>query len=187
MGSREPETSPGPRADGVAPIRSASRPLGGHPGGPRGRFRSRRARLVLALTGGLLALLCVGGTGAFYVLYDEATQIKRTEPDAVVNDFLGAYMRDRNDKAAELYQCASEELGKLSSYRADTEKREKEFSTSISISWSIIAMDVTGTRGTVTADVTRTISDRTGRDSSTWQFAVVDENGWRVCGATQTD
>jgi hypothetical protein len=189
MGPREPETDagftpPAPRADGGAVSKPA--PLGSRPGVRRGRLQSRRARLALALTSGFLALLCLGGVGAFFVLYDEATEIKRSNPDAVVNDFLGAYMRDRDNKAAELYQCASGDFEKLAAYRADTERREKDFSTSISISWSIVAMNVTGTNGTVSADVTRTIAGRAGRDGSSWQLTVVDQDGWRVCGATQT-
>jgi hypothetical protein len=191
MGPREPETDagftpPAPRADGAAVIKSPPPPLGARPGVRRGRLQSRRARLALALTGGFLVLLCVGGVGAFFVLYDEATEIKRTNPDAVVNDFLGAYLRERDDKAAELYRCTSGDFEKFAAYREDTERREQDHSTSISISWAIVSMNVTGTGGTVSADVTRTIVGRAGRDGSTWQFTVVDQDGWRVCGATQT-
>jgi hypothetical protein len=190
MGPREPETDagftpPAPRPSGETAV-TAPAPLGNRPGGKGGRFQSRRARLILALTGGLLALLCVGGVGAFFVLYDEATEIKRTNPDAVVNDFLGAYLRSRDDDAARLYQCDAGDFSQLASYRGDTEQREQQFSTTISFSWSIAAMNVNGTEGTVNAEVIRTIAGRAGRDSSSWQLAVLDQNGWRVCGAKQT-
>jgi hypothetical protein len=186
MGPREPETSPAPRADGETVSKPVSRPLGSLPGARRGRFQSRRARLALALTGGLLALLCVGGVGAFYVLYDEATEIKRTEPDAVVDSYLAATLVSRNDQEATLYQCKSGgDFEQLVQFRDDTAKREKDFSVGISITWSSLEVDVAGTSGTVSADLTRTISGQTGRDSSSWRFAVVDEDGWRVCGATK--
>jgi hypothetical protein len=188
MGPPEPETDAGFKAPAPRPSEGGgvTTPLGSRPPGKGGRFQTRRARLILALTGGLLALLCVGGVGAFFVLYDEATEIKRTNPDAVVNDFLGAYLRSRDDDAARLYQCDAGDFSQLASYRGDTEQREQEFSTTISFAWSIAAMNVNGTEGTVNAEVTRTIAGRAGRDSSSWQLAVVDQNGWRVCSAKQT-
>jgi hypothetical protein len=191
MGPREPETDagytpPAPRADGDAVITPAS-PVS-RPGVRRGRLQSRRARLALALTGGFLALLCVGGVGAFFVLYDEATEIKRTEPDAVVDSFLAATLVNRNDQEASLYQCKSGgDLQQIMQFRDDTAKREKDFSVGISVTWSSLDVNVTGTSGTVNADLTRTISGQMGRDSTSWQFAVVDEGGWRVCGATKID
>ncbi|MFC4067110.1 hypothetical protein [Actinoplanes subglobosus] len=161
-------------------------PLGGRPGAGRGRFQSRRARLALALTGGFLALLCVGGVGAFYVLYDEATEIKRTEPDAVVDSFLAATLVNRDDQEALLYQCKSGgDFQQLVEFRDDTEKREKDFSVGIAVTWASLEVNIAGTNGTVSTDLTRTISGQAGRDSTAWQFAVVDEDGWRVCGATK--
>ncbi|WP_433792494.1 hypothetical protein [Actinoplanes sp. CA-252034] len=162
-------------------------PTGQRPGARRGRLQSRRARLVLALTGGLLALLCVGGVGAFFVLYDEATEIKRTEPDAVVDSFLAATLVNRDDQEASLYRCKSGgDFQQLMQFRDDTVKREKDFSVGIAVSWSSLDVNVAGSSGTVSADLKRTISAQAGRDSSSWQFAVVDEDGWRVCGATKT-
>ena len=56
---------------------------------PPGRKpRARRARLILAIVGGTMALLCLGGVGIFIAVYDKATEIKRTAPDAVVDNFL---------------------------------------------------------------------------------------------------
>ena len=189
MGPREPESDAGfqpaaPRREDDAVV--TPEPLGSRPTGKPGRLQSRRARLVVALTGGFLARLCLGGVGAFMVLYDAATEIKRTEPDAVVNDFLGAYLRSRDDDAAALYQCDPEgDISQLATFRGDTERREKEFSTGISISYSIVAMTINGSNGVVKVDVTRTITGGAGRDGSTWQFAVADQDGWRVCGAAQ--
>jgi hypothetical protein len=142
---------------------------------------------MLALTGGLLVLLCVGGVGAFVVLYDEATEIKRTEPDAVVDSFLAAFLVTRDDQETALYQCkAGGDLSQINEFRSDTLSRETEHSVKISISWSSLDVNVNGGSGTVSADLTRTISGQGGRDSSSWQFAVIDQDGWRVCGATRT-
>ncbi|BEL10978.1 hypothetical protein Q0Z83_091690 [Actinoplanes sichuanensis] len=188
MGPREPETSPAPRADGETVSKPAPRPMGSVPGTRRSRFQSRRARLALALTGGLLALLCVGGVGAFYVLYDEATEIKRDTPGAVVTNFLGAYLSNRNDQDAALYQCKSGgDLSALQAYRDDTARREKEFSVGITMTWRIVSVTTDGGRGVAKVDVSRRISDGSGRDGSSWDLTVEDQDGWRVCVATRTE
>ncbi|MEV4282373.1 hypothetical protein [Actinoplanes xinjiangensis] len=158
------------------------------PGVRRGRLQSRRARLALALTGGFLALLCVGGVGAFFVLYDEATEVKRETPGAVVTSFLGAYLSNRNDQDAALYQCTSGgDLSALQAYRDDTVRREKEFSVGITITWRILSVTTDGASGVAKVDVSRRIADGSGRDGSSWDLTVRDQDGWRVCGATQTE
>lgn len=174
-------------SDGNQPAGGGGGARGGAVGGlKRGRLRSRRARLVLALTAGVVGLLCLGGAGIFFVLYDDATKIERTSPESAVNDFLGAFAASRNDSDAALYQCKSGgDFASLTDFRSDTEQREKEFAVGISITWSITKVATVEKNSVVTADLTRTIKTQGGRDGSTWQFAVVDEDGWRVCGATK--
>jgi hypothetical protein len=135
---------------------------------------------------GLMVLLCLGGVGVFVSLYDGATQIKRSAPDAVVDNFLRAYLVTRDDKEASLYTCKSGlELSRLRAYRDDIVGREKDFSVGIRVSWSSLTVTTKGDKGTVTAELIKTIIDRTGRDANSWQIDVVDQDGWRVCGATQ--
>ncbi|MEU4562481.1 hypothetical protein AB0F72_29215 [Actinoplanes sp. NPDC023936] len=163
-------------------------PSGTMPGGSglkSGRLRSRRVRLLLALTAGVMGLLCLGGAGIFFVLYDDATEIERTAPDAVVDSFLGAYLVNRDDEEAALYRCGSGNFDMLQSFREDTQNREIEHSVGISTTWSSLDVKIVGDKGTVEADLTRTIAKQAGRDSSSWRFDVVEQNGWRVCGATR--
>lgn len=193
MGPREPESEagfqpPAPRREGdavVAPV--TPEPLESRPLGRRGRFQSRRARLALALTGGFLTLLCLGGIGAFFVLYEEATEIKRDAPGAVVTSFLGAFLSNRNDQEAALYQCKSGgDLSQLRAFRDDTAKREKDFSVGITIRWQILSVTTNGSTGTAKVDLNRRIADGSGRDGSSWELTVEDQDGWRVCVAKQT-
>ncbi|MFC7530402.1 hypothetical protein [Actinoplanes sp. GCM10030250] len=184
----EPEATPPtqPGKDGEAMV--TSKPMRSRPGGgwKRGRLQSRRARLALALGAGVMALLCLGGVGVFIALYDEATEVKRTAPDAVVDNFLGAYLVNRNDSEAKLYQCEEGgDFAEIDAFRSQIQSREREKSAVISVSWSSFTVTVSGGRGTVTTDLTR--SARNGQESKTapWSFVVVDQNGWRVCGATQ--
>lgn len=184
MGSREPETGAGRRS--AADATTMPETLGLRPGGKRGRLQNRRLRLAMALGGGITALLCLGGGGLFVVLYDKATEINRAAPDAVVDSFLAAFLVSEDDGQAALFQCGSgADFSEIKRFREDTAGRERKFSVSIAVTWSSLEVSTNGKTGTVGADLTRTISGQAGRDSTSWQFAVVDEDGWRVCGATE--
>jgi hypothetical protein len=151
-----------------------------------GKPRNRRLRLWLAMGLGIVVLLCLGGVGVAISLYDGATKIQRSEPDAVVDSFLGAYLDNRDDKEAALYECKSGgDFSALKAYRDDIAAREKEFSVGIRVSWSSLTVSTQGTGGTVTTDLVKTATDKSGRVSNSWQFKVVNEDGWRVCGAGQ--
>jgi hypothetical protein len=154
----------------VAPVR---------PGRPR---KVGRLRLVLAVVGGVFALLCLGGVGVVFVLYDQATKPDRSAPDVVVDNYLRAFLVDRNDAAATQYTCPDASVTDLQSFRADIQDREKQHSIDILVSWGSLAVQGEGERRSVTVDVRRTVSDATERDTSTWQFDVADNDGWRVCG-----
>jgi len=133
---------------------------------------------------GILALLCLGGIGVVISLYDEATKIERTAPDAVVDNFLAAYLVNRNDEEAALYMCQSGgDFSQVEAYRNDVTSREKDHSVGIRISWAGLTVATQGKQGTVVTELTRTTTDQSGRDSQTWEFAVTDDDGWRVCGA----
>ncbi|WP_412753336.1 hypothetical protein [Krasilnikovia sp. M28-CT-15] len=165
-----PAQPPGPVVAGVVP----SRP------------RNRRLRLGLAMGAGIMALLCLGGVGVFVSLYDSATEIKRSAPDAVVDGFLRAYLVHRDDQEAALYMCKSGgDFSKLEAFRADLQAREKDFSIGIRVSWRSLAVANEGGRTTVSTDIVRTISDGSERTSDRWRFVMVDQDGWRVCGGNQ--
>ncbi|MCA2215865.1 hypothetical protein LDL48_23770 [Wangella sp. NEAU-J3] len=145
---------------------------------------------MLALGAGILGLFCLGGVGVFVSLYDEATEIKRSAPDAVVDNFLGAYLTSRNDADASLYTCGAEaNLSALTSLRTEMLNREQKFGTSVAATWA--DMEVAGTANTrksVAVELTiagwsdgQQVSSR----KELWSFDVVDRNGWRVCGAAK--
>jgi hypothetical protein len=133
---------------------------------------------------GFAALLCLGGIGVAVSLYDEATEIKRTAPDAVVDNFLRAYLVNRDDQRASLYQCETGgDFKEIAAYRSDIGAREEQFSVGIRVTWSSLTVETNGARGTVITDLIKTASDKSGRLSNSWRFDVVDHGGWRVCGA----
>ncbi len=148
--------------------------------------KKRRTRLILAMVGGILAILCLGGVGVFISFYDEATKIERTNPDAVVDNFLRAYLVNRNDQEASLYTCRSGlDLSKVAAFRNDIQARESQYSISIQVVWEGLTVATQGSAGTVDVDLTRTLADDSEQVTRPWRFNVVDEDGWRVCGGAE--
>lgn len=159
-------------------------PLQGAPP-PPAKPPNRRLRLILAMGAGILALLCLGAIGVAVSLYDDATKIERSEPDAVVDRFLGAYLVNRDDEEAELYLCESgSDLAALSAFRATMTSIERDKSVGIRVSWSSLTVVNAGTGRTVTTDITQTATDG-ARLGETWSFGLVDQDGWRVCSAVR--
>jgi hypothetical protein len=143
-------------------------------------------RLWLALVGGVMALLCLGGVGVVVSLYDNATKIKRSAPDAVVDNFLRAYLDNRDDEQAALYECKSGgDFTQIAALRSDVARREKQYSIAVRFTWTSLTIKTEGGRTTVSTDIFRAISDGSERISDRWQFQMIDQGGWRVCGALQ--
>lgn len=160
----------------------------GLPGAPPGQREKRRQRLRLwlAMGAGILALLCLGGVGVAVALYDGATEIKRTAPDAVTDNFLRAYLVNRDDERAALYMCKSGgNFDQIAAYRKDITTREKDYSVGIRVTWTGFTVATQADTGTVSTELIKTTADQSGRKANEWQFDVVDQDGWRVCGASQ--
>jgi len=133
---------------------------------------------------GILALLCLGGIGVAISLYDEATKIERTAPDAVVDNFLRAYLVNRDDQEASLFTCKSAlDLSKIEAFRTDIQSREQRFSIGIRVDWTSLTVSTDGGKTMVSTDIVRTITDGSERTSDKWEFPMVNDDGWRVCGA----
>jgi hypothetical protein len=136
------------------------------------------------MTAGIVALLCLGGVGVFISFYDEATKIERSSPDAVVDQFLRAYLVNRDDQEAELFTCKNGlDLSRLDAFRTDIQSREQRFTIGIRVDWTSLTVSSDGGRTTVSTDIRRIVSDGSERTTDRWQFPMVDDDGWRVCGA----
>lgn len=137
-----------------------------------------------------MALLCLGGIGVFISFYDEATKIERAEPDVVVDQFLRAYLVNRDDKEASLFTCKEGlDLTAISALRTQLVEREKEFDVTVSVSWSTLTISGAeeGRRSVATDLLIAGSSDGQGlsRRSEPWSFALADNDGWRVCSAAK--
>lgn len=146
----------------------------------------KHLRLWVALVAGVAALLCLGGVGVAVLLYDKETKIERTAPDAVADNFLRAYLVNRNEKEVRLYTCKSGgDFTQLDAYRTDIQNRENRFSIAVQVTWEGLRVTTNGTQGTVDVDLTRAIQDGSEQATDRWRLAIVDADGWRVCGATK--
>ena len=146
---------------------------------------NRRLRLIVAMVAGIAALLCLGGVGVFISLYDEATEIKRAEPDAVVDGYLRAYLVNRDEDETRLFTCKSGgDFAAITAFRAEMLQAEAAASTSIQVTWEDLRVSAGESQGVVEVDLTRSVGN-TEQVTDTWRFDVVEQDGWRVCGAAR--
>jgi hypothetical protein len=194
---QEPTTGPVPPQPGVFVPAQA---LGGPPGavppaagtgvGPVGKRPNQRKRLWIAMVGGIMVLLCLGGVGVAVSLYDEATKIDRTQPDTVTDSFLIAYLVNRDDKQARLFTCDAPNLANIGALREQLVAREKDFDVKVSVSWGALDRAAAG-KGQEDVTTQLTISGSSGGQlgssrNEDWRFRVVDDGGnWRVCDASK--
>lgn len=139
---------------------------------------------------GILTLLCLGGVGVFISLYDEATEIERAEPDAVVDGYLRAYLVNRDDQETALFTCSSgAALAPVTALRDEFKQREDEFGVTVVVTWSALVVGGSGGTRTVATDLTiagTSNGETRSRRTESWSFGLVEQDGWRVCSAEKT-
>ncbi|GAB3149359.1 hypothetical protein GCM10027290_35480 [Micromonospora sonneratiae] len=136
----------------------------------------------------VVALFCLSGVAVAYVLYDNATAPDRSAPDVVVDNYLRAFLVDRDDVRANQYVCASPSLNAVRDLRAEAERREREFAVKVRITWGSLTRSKADQGETVQTTLTIAgfaTADGQARSSrrEQWAFDVVDRDGWRVCSA----
>jgi hypothetical protein len=146
-------------------------------------------RLILAVVGGVMALLCLGGIGVTFVLYDEATKIDRGTPVRAVDSFLIAYLVNRSDDNAKLFTCDEPNLSQVKALRDEIVQREKDHNVKVAVSWGVLTRSPVGSgEELVQTDLTISGSsngEMRSRRNESWEFRVVDRDGWRVCAASK--
>ncbi|MFI5926222.1 hypothetical protein ACIA3K_09545 [Micromonospora sp. NPDC051543] len=157
---------------------------------PAPQPRRRRLRTVLIVVGGVLALLLLGGVVTGFVLYNRAAAPDRSAPDVVVDNYLRAFLVDRNDARANLYTCEGQaQLGPLRELRLEVEQRESKFDVTVRVSWGPLNRSPSSSGESVVTTLTIAGSaDGVPRSSrrEDWTFTVVeDDDGWRVCAAAK--
>ena len=150
---------------------------------------SRRLHLSLAIVAGMIGLLCMGGIGMAYALYDKATAPDRSAPDVAVDNYLRALLIERDDVKARLFLCRSPQVSALEQLRDDLQMRERKHEATISIHWGRLDARVDGESAVVTTELKMTafVGDAAPTEFQRWTFETRQEDGWRVCAATRVD
>ncbi|WP_405434779.1 hypothetical protein [Micromonospora sp. NBC_00617] len=178
----------GSQVSRVPAQRTPSEQLPPAPPAPAPQPRRRRLRTVLTVVGGVLALLCLGAIATGYVLYNRAAAPDRSAPDVAVDNYLRAFLVDRNDARADQYTCeGGTQLEPLRALRADLLTRERQLDVSILVSWGSLEVNDQGNIATVVTTVRRSATvDGTQQSlTDTWQFDVRKQEGWRVCSGAK--
>ncbi|MBX7264831.1 hypothetical protein KIF24_01350 [Micromonospora sp. Llam7] len=144
----------------------------------------RRLGTVLTVVAGVVAALCLGGGVVGYLVYDRATTPDRSAPDVVVDNYLRAFLVDRNDVRADLFTCGGNtDLDQLRLLREDLAAREERFGTRMSVSWGRLQVDQDGDHAKVQVDLTFSaqVDGIRQSDRQSWTFTTRLSEGWRVC------
>ncbi|PWR10540.1 hypothetical protein DKT68_08635 [Micromonospora acroterricola] len=180
----------GSQVSRVPAQRTPSEQLPPAPVTPAPRRPRRRVRTVLTVVGGVLALLTIGALITGYVLYDRASAPDRSAPDVVVDNYLRAFLVDRNDARADLFTCeGGADLQAVRDLRREMEQRESSFNVTVRVSWGPLTRSPSPDGESVGTTLTIAGSaDGVQRSSrrEDWMFEVVeDDDGWRVCGGSR--
>ncbi|WP_444952122.1 hypothetical protein [Micromonospora ureilytica] len=176
----------GSQVSRVPAQRTPSEQLPPAPAPPAPQPPRRRMRTALTVVAGVLALLCLGGIATAYVWYDRASKPDRSAPDVVVDNYLRAFLVDRNDTRADLFTCESgPQLEALVALRTDLLTREQQLGVTILVSWGSLDDDSHGDTASVVTDIRRsaTVDGVSQSLTDRWRFDVVRQDGWRVCGS----
>ncbi|MEU8000858.1 hypothetical protein AB0B66_06840 [Catellatospora sp. NPDC049111] len=152
--------------------------------------RSVKWRKVLLTLAILVTVAGIAGVMAVVLAYHEVTKIDRSNPKIVLDEYLRAVLVTEDEVGVDLYECDNpEKLSDLKTMRADLDRRESEFKVQMLVSWGAMTsaeksgtMEL-GTSLTVTAMENGVVQ---GRQTEPWYFDLVEDDGWRVCGAKRS-
>ncbi|MGC5050369.1 hypothetical protein ACLQ2S_02765 [Micromonospora sp. DT48] len=154
---------------------------------PAPRRPRQRLRTVLTVIAAVAAALCLAGGVVGYLVYDRATTPDRSTPAVVVDNYLRAYLVDRNDVRASLFRCDGvADFETLRRLRGDLAAREKRFGTTIWVSWEKFQVNQIDDNAEVRVDLTFSaqVDGIRQSDRQSWIFTTQLDADWRICSAT---
>jgi hypothetical protein len=157
---------------------------GGAAGGPVKRRRSWK--MVLLVVASVMGVLCSGTVGYGLWWYNQETKPDRSAPDVVVDNYLRALLVEGNAIQVSQYSCsAARDLSAIEALKNDITDREQKFGADFQVTWGSLAESGTGPTRQVSVDIrmSAVVDGFPQSDIQSWQFVVLDQDEWRVCGS----
>jgi hypothetical protein len=142
------------------------------PARPRRTISRNKLLLIILVVVGAFVLVA-GGVG--FVLYNRATEIDRSTPTVAVHQFLRAAFFDKDDDRVKLFTCPQWT-------RERTSEVQGRFESEVKVTWEEVVVQSRQERQAVVTARMRLVFQGF-IDFQLWRFDVVEDNGWRVCGA----
>jgi hypothetical protein len=160
-------------------------------GAARHRTFGASWRMKIVVLVGVLSLLCFGGLGYAFSVYNRATKPNRSSPDVVVDNYLQAVLVDRSAASASKYSCpgAAAQLKPFIQFRDGFVSREAGLGGQVSFSWGPLHLNRDSDGTTVAVEITVDTSGGStlaGRSLHEWSFTAVEDDEWFVCAASPT-
>ncbi|WP_162907799.1 hypothetical protein [Allorhizocola rhizosphaerae] len=146
-----------------------------------------RWKRVLAIGAVAVALGAVGAVSATLLAYHDATKIDRSNPKVVLSEYLRASLVRKDKVGAELYSCSDQEkFAAVRILRDELDQRERDFGVSVVVEWGAQDRVDQGDKALLTTGLS-IIAIKNGVEQSSseqrWRFTLINDDGWRVCGA----
>jgi hypothetical protein len=148
-------------------------------GPPPVSLKRSRWRVVIAGFLGIVPLLCIAGIAIGFHAYDKATRPDRSTPAAVVDNYIHAYLVDRDDTEAGQFACA-----RASGLSAFVDFRNIYGLPGVSFNWVEGIVTPIGS-DSASVDVTINAVATDGRIPVTWLFQTDLVESWCVQSASR--
>jgi hypothetical protein len=141
-----------------------------------------RARSWLTIAGGVLVL----ASGALAPVL--AASGDKSQPEEVVRQYVQAALSERNDAGAAALTCPSPRLGAVQQWQRDLAVRESQIGVPLRVDVASYADSITGGRAEASVEIAVTLQpggQPSERLTGPCRFALVQQDGWKVCAASQ--
>jgi hypothetical protein len=140
----------------------------------------------IAIFVGVLSLVCVGGLGVAYHLYDKATAPNRSAPDVTLAHYLQSFLVEHNDADANQYVCSDQSgLAPLRTFRSGIEP--KAGLAQISVGWAEGDVSFPETDlASVPVSLTLDVGGGAQNETVSWTFELRHDRDWCVSSALET-
>jgi hypothetical protein len=146
----------------------------------------RTVRKVMLGVLGIAVLSIFGTAGVAFIIYDKATEIDRTYPRVVVRNYVESLVVRHDETAARLYTCTKPEA--LLEFQLFSDELQSSGDASGIASTVVIGSlseESAGSVVLVELQTRRSADGVVSKEIQYWRFSLVEEDGWRVCGAAR--